>query len=522
MFILKSFPTADRIEPEEFIQGSRADLEDVTRKFCEQYNSDVGVLYANEWEDFRDNIAPQSDSVQEWVRDHPLHIPFHNTLVRGDPVNLSMPGPDVRDRCAQDYSTTAHSRPRKSIPLDYVTWARRGEVKQRNDPSNFVPNIVVEGPRGMDRYSVPIQCKEVQHSVVAAVSSSGFRLPPLVVSGEAADVTVIDVAGSEEDESSADSESTDSDNEIDGWVRCPGAHHMPFYGCARDCVGNTFTVPKQFINKSFFGGECQFGKILSVVKKAGAEKDDVFFKFYNYKVYPDDPPPDDSDCYFYIPCVDFMSSSLSRRKMEWDKSYKENVRKTPAPKEKRTFWQMENVAPALFDEEVDVDVSSVRRLRSGRPVASDIDSAVALPNVSSSSTSLTSPTVTSPSTTSTLHAVSSSSSASSSSPRIQQSRRGLRSDSSVSAPTTTSSSSVSSTLPATASSSSSPTLLSPISRSCSSSLPPTIHEHREYLRKKTHASLVKKGLRTEEAVDELVELSDCSDSDSDSDSGSDS
>ena len=45
MFLLNSFPNANRISPEEFIDNSRADLEEVVTKFCEQYNSDTGVAY---------------------------------------------------------------------------------------------------------------------------------------------------------------------------------------------------------------------------------------------------------------------------------------------------------------------------------------------------------------------------------------------------------------------------------------------------------------------------------------------
>ena len=47
---MSKYPDVPAILREEFIQGSRADLELVTNKIVEQYNSDVGDEYAREWE----------------------------------------------------------------------------------------------------------------------------------------------------------------------------------------------------------------------------------------------------------------------------------------------------------------------------------------------------------------------------------------------------------------------------------------------------------------------------------------
>ena len=128
MYVLSSYPEAASIEPEPCVQGSRAELEDVTRKFREEYNSDAGLEYAKEWEEFRDNIA-QNDSVEDWVRTHPLYVPFHDTLVRGAPVFVpDAPGEDTRAH------PCPRNRSRKSKPLDYVTWSRRGEEKDSKDP----------------------------------------------------------------------------------------------------------------------------------------------------------------------------------------------------------------------------------------------------------------------------------------------------------------------------------------------------------------------------------------------------
>jgi hypothetical protein len=373
MYLLNTFPTAHTIEPEPFVQGSRAELEDVTRKFCEEYNSDAGLDYAKEWVHFRDNDAPQNDSVDDWVRTHPLHVPFHDTLVRGAPVYVSDVPKD--GMCAPP---VARNRPRKSKPLDYVTWSRRGEDKDSKDPCLKFPNIVVEGLPGIERFSVPVHCRSSSNSD-NTLSTSGCRLPPLATDSDvrvdavhisntcSAAATTGDVvktdSGSEH--SDEDDEYTDSDTDVNGWVTCRGTHDIPKYYCARDCVGNTFTVPKKFLTKAHFGDKCPRGKIHSIVRKVGAESNDVYFKFYNHVHFPEEPPSEDSDEYCYVRCVDFMSSSVNRRMMEWDKSYRESVQ-AKAPRKKRDFWAYENVGPALYDKEPDVDVNSGRKLRSTR------------------------------------------------------------------------------------------------------------------------------------------------------------
>jgi hypothetical protein len=58
-------------------------------------------------------------------------------------------------------------------------------------------------------------------------------------------------------------------------VQCPHYPHTMYP--ARDYVGKTFTVPPSYIEKSFFGHICPVGKIHSVVRKGGADANDIFF-----------------------------------------------------------------------------------------------------------------------------------------------------------------------------------------------------------------------------------------------------
>ena len=382
MFLLNSFPNANRISPEEFIDNSRADLEEVVKIFCEQYNSDTGVAYAQEWIDFRDNIAPQSDSVHDWLVDHPLHIPFHDTLVRGAPVFVPVKDvPHEYDKCVAP--TLRRDRSRKSRVLDYVQWSRRGKTKSATDPSNIVPNIVCEGPVGVEHFSVPVHCKSSKVSVAQSLINHGARLPPIKRTESAPTSSVdepddIRIEGEpdvQQNDNSDASEETDSENDcVNEWVTCRGKHYIPRHYCARDCVGNKFTVPKKYIEKASFGKKCPHGTIHSIVRKVGAEPNDIFFKVYNHVQYPDGPPPEESDDFCFVKCTHFMSSSLPKRMMIWDKQNEDKAAPKKVTREKRSHWQIEEAKPAQFDVPLEVDVHAKRKLRSGRVVADSIHS----------------------------------------------------------------------------------------------------------------------------------------------------
>ena len=148
-----------------------------------------------------------------------------------------------------------------------------------------------------------------------------------------------------------------------------GKHYIPRHFNAQDCVGKTFSVPEKYLNKASFGEKCPNGKILSIVRRVGAEDpNDVFFKVYNHVKYPDDPPPEDSDEFCFVKCKQFMSNQVHVRMMVFDRDA-DNEKAAPRKKrEKRSHWQIEVAKPAEFDLPVEVDVHSRRKLRSGRVI----------------------------------------------------------------------------------------------------------------------------------------------------------
>ena len=198
----------------------------------------------------------------------------------------------------------------------------RLEYPPASAPASTVPNVVVQGPPGIERFSVPVTCKSGKHSVAASLDdSSGFRLPPLSNgSSDESPPSCISVpavqedinANAEENDSDED-EDTDSDDEDDhGWVTCRGRHYIPRYAYAADSVGHTFYVPRAYMKKAFFANKCRVGKLHSIVRKRGADENDVYFKIYNHAEYPKEPPPENSNGLLFRsmhPVYEFQSRS---------------------------------------------------------------------------------------------------------------------------------------------------------------------------------------------------------------------
>ena len=130
------------------------------------------------------------------------------------------------------------NRYRKLVPLNYVSWNRWGVKQKSSAPASTVPNVVVQGPPGIERFSVPVTCKSGKHSVADSLEdSSGFRLPPLSIirgignsdesppSCISAPAVQEDINANAEENDGDEDEDTDSDDEDDhGWVNCRGRH----------------------------------------------------------------------------------------------------------------------------------------------------------------------------------------------------------------------------------------------------------------------------------------------------------
>lgn len=74
--ILKSFPSGD-LKPQAFVEGSIEKIKKVAAAVKAKFNREAGVI--RDWNAFLLNV-PKSDDADEYVRQHPLYIPFRNEL----------------------------------------------------------------------------------------------------------------------------------------------------------------------------------------------------------------------------------------------------------------------------------------------------------------------------------------------------------------------------------------------------------------------------------------------------------
>jgi hypothetical protein len=80
--ILRSFPTGN-LSPQPFVEGSREKLEKVAAAAKSKLGNDFpGVVH--QWDEFLAK-APQSDDVEEYIRENPLYVPFSKELFGIDP-----------------------------------------------------------------------------------------------------------------------------------------------------------------------------------------------------------------------------------------------------------------------------------------------------------------------------------------------------------------------------------------------------------------------------------------------------
>lgn len=75
--IMKSLPTGD-LEPQPFIEGSRALLEKVAEKVRMKHGLDFPGAVA-QWTSFLES-APQNDDAEDFCRINPLYVPFKERL----------------------------------------------------------------------------------------------------------------------------------------------------------------------------------------------------------------------------------------------------------------------------------------------------------------------------------------------------------------------------------------------------------------------------------------------------------
>ena len=125
MYILQQLPT-QLPKPMPFVENSLYDLEEI----CKEIQVKFGVNYGKTvtaWEEFAKS-APNTNDVDSYVREHPLHIPFADILFGGAPVDTTpivLHQQEVEDNMKRVRCT------------DCVQWSRRGVHRRANDAENY-------------------------------------------------------------------------------------------------------------------------------------------------------------------------------------------------------------------------------------------------------------------------------------------------------------------------------------------------------------------------------------------------
>lgn len=277
------------LRPESFVEGSRDQLERITEKLVSTFKNTLPNIAA-EWIDFRDNIAPQSDDVDEWCSRNELHVPFYDILFGNGKVQCTTANVSARQQAVG----------RRSTPLDSVQWSRKN--RPRHPPGH-------------------------------PVNKASYMRLDVDQNGDNDNVN----------ESSVESDSTEVNSE-DEWATCRRSHHVHGFGNPSCYVGRSFTVPTQFLKKASFASKCPYGKILAVVRRKGDS--DLYYKFYNHRnnVSHSSEELHDHD-YCYVKCKQFMSTSEKTRMMRWEPLPRTAPRKK---RPRRETWRYSNIYTLHF------------------------------------------------------------------------------------------------------------------------------------------------------------------------------
>ena len=137
MYLLQRFPMGE-IKPCKFVENSRAILDHVLKVVQNHYtpssrravpktvaNQCHGDAVVADWIDFAENVAPQSDIVDDYCEQVPLHVPFFNELFSGETEKF---------HCAQ-IPKKINAVVTETNALDSVIWSRRGVSRSKKHPA---------------------------------------------------------------------------------------------------------------------------------------------------------------------------------------------------------------------------------------------------------------------------------------------------------------------------------------------------------------------------------------------------
>lgn len=125
MTILSRLPTS-MPQPYAFVEGSREILDKVVYQMEVEYGQTHPAV-VTEWKQWAAEVAPKSDDVHEYLRDHSLHVPLGNILFNDEPVDQTTVVPLEQSALADLERMRA---------TDCVQWSRWGFARDKGITMN--------------------------------------------------------------------------------------------------------------------------------------------------------------------------------------------------------------------------------------------------------------------------------------------------------------------------------------------------------------------------------------------------
>jgi hypothetical protein len=169
MFILQSLPpTGITLHPDAFVADSRALLEKVVEKVKQVFSKHM-LEVVEEWEKFRDEIAPKDDDADRYVSENGMVVPLYNELFGVTATESSIVAP-TSSGIIEDRVTFSAS----------VKWSGRRGGHEIVAATPFVTNDTAANNNNMTNQAAPQQRRRRRRSPSVSSddsNSSGEDLP---------------------------------------------------------------------------------------------------------------------------------------------------------------------------------------------------------------------------------------------------------------------------------------------------------------------------------------------------------
>jgi hypothetical protein len=127
MHILRDLPS-EQPKPYQYVQGGREQLDNLLVKIKQEFSQTHSEI-VKQWHEWAEHEAPSSDSVEDYLRDKPLHVPLGDILFSDKPIDTAVVEP---------WGTGGVMAKLQCMrTTDCVKWARWGHKRDDHSVENF-------------------------------------------------------------------------------------------------------------------------------------------------------------------------------------------------------------------------------------------------------------------------------------------------------------------------------------------------------------------------------------------------